>query len=201
MRKMRQDRSSTAYGARVLKRLEKEKGAAEYARFVGRAVGDGYVIVATDGQRALCRRGEAVGDGTPPGRLAEVTSQHRWFILNTLDGPLRRARAVVDLKRDPVVKLAIDPTRAQLHIWAKDTGVVESHETAPIAGELAGTVVLVNVKYLLDGLGRPARCWYLPHTPDKPLIVESDGGAWRYLIQPCTTGRSGGGTGRGRSSE
>jgi hypothetical protein len=51
--------------------------------------------------------------------------------------------------------------------------------------------IKVNLRYLLDGLGRPGRLHYLPtyyraaDTLDVgTIIIETDGGDTRYVLQP-----------------
>jgi hypothetical protein len=78
-------------------------------------------------------------------------------------------------------------THGHLHVDAEGQ-LATSHEVIDIVGNLANAKVQVDTKYLLDGLGRPARCWYLPDNPASPLIVDIDEGPssrLAYILAPC----------------
>jgi hypothetical protein len=165
------DKSSGAYLARVLKTIN--SSAKKYPTaldYVGADAGAGWVILGTDGHRALLQVGKATSAKTIAKPFVTAKGPAYGFDLTP---DVERALRALDAD---TLTLRIDAKRKRLSVTGKtSTPTVDG----PIAGTLASASVMVDRRYLLDGLGRGGRLRY-DAKPDRVLIETPD--ALRYLL-------------------
>jgi hypothetical protein len=167
------DKSSGAYLARVLKTINRN-AKAKYPTaldYVGADAGAGWVILGTDGHRALLQVGTASTTAKKIGKPFVTATGPAYGFDLTPD--VERALRALDAD---TLTLRIDAKRKRLSVTGRtSTPTVDG----PIAGTLASASVMVDRRYLLDGLGRGGRLRY-DAKPDRVLIETPD--ALRYLL-------------------
>jgi hypothetical protein len=178
------DKTASGYESRVLAAMERttEKGKAlTVAQQVGRDAGGGWIILGTDGFRALLRKGESATKTTH--RITSGPSPRVGFDLTPeLEVALREAWKAVDRKR-PTVWLKVDAAKRRLTI---DPAFGPGHWQVKLTGKhLASIRIGVNLRWLLDGFGRGGRLGYEagPNGGKLPLVLDTTD-KLRYVVMP-----------------
>jgi hypothetical protein len=181
--RVQSDKSGDAYESRVLAAMERtmDKGAAlTMAQQVGRDAGGGWIILGTDGRRALLRKGSSetktvhqIVEAAPPRAGIDLTPE--------LEGALRAVWKTLDRKR-PTVWLTIDGRKRRLKIDPIGGG----HHTVAITGAHVESIRLgVNLRWLLDGFGRGGRLGYATgKNGDRLPLVLDTSDKLRYVVMP-----------------
>jgi hypothetical protein len=173
----RPDVSSGAYIARVLKAIDKTTTTGQRAyvgRYLGADAGAGWVILGTDGSRALLQVGPITNDAQIARPFVSATGPACGF---DLTADVEQALRTLDAE---TVTLQIDAQRKRLTVTGADGGV----QVVPITGTLKSAAVRLRRRFLLDGLGRGGRLRY-DAKPDRVLIETPD--AVRYVVMAIQT--------------
>jgi len=183
--KPRVDLDEAAYIARVSEAIRLSTRPQELDRcaaFVGKDMGAGWIVIATDGMRALTRKGEktapsvgrAITKATPPAFGLELTAE--------LELALRRLAKVAHMPTRKTATVTITIDRKQKHATLLADGVPP--EVVPVTGQLAAGAFTCNLRWLLDGCGRGGRLGYdrQAHSQD-PLVLDTIDGL-RYVLMP-----------------
>ncbi len=174
--KPRQDRSVEAWAARITKTAQQALAAlADPGRveaILGRSIGGGCHLVASDGVIGICRVGEPpVADaGRPPITMLDRVSLSQWVsVTPEFTAALTRMKAVGG---GPLyaTTITIDPAAQRVTLETTDEGCV-SREWLPLVGEGPGRVVKVNAALLLSLLGVPGRLHFSDGDGDATAIV------------------------------
>jgi hypothetical protein len=179
------DASAEAYETRVITAIERTtppRDTERCAQLVGRDAGGGWIIIRTDGVRALLRKGTStektvrpITEDAPPKAGVTLTPE--------LEVALRTLWRTMDRKR-PTVWLEIDGRKRRVVIDPVSSG--GSHKViVPVTGDLKAMRFGVQLRWLLDGFGRGGRLGYLT-TKDgarQPLVLDTPDGL-RYVLMP-----------------
>lgn len=186
------DRDVSAWVARLssLMVAAAKRSKTDTSYHLGRACGDGYVLIATDGHRALCRRGDAPTPETSVRPLTMATAPARpvWFDASpALAVALKRMRAAGSAKS--ATTLTVSRSRKRVILSTRDDadGTV-AQEWIPAVGDLRPVSVAVNTDYLLTALGLPGLRVCLNPTTNEPLILESADQLYRFVVMPVAKG-------------
>jgi hypothetical protein len=181
----RGDADRDAYVARLtaaIARTTVPYDAARIANIVGKDFGAGWLIVATDGQRALTRKaapGEQA-DKLPTPILETDAPAQGLTITPALEQGLRD---ILHGLKKPQVK---DGVTFTVDGRAKTVTITSKHQPAPIVvpaeGDLRKAAFRVNARLLLDAFGRGGRLGW-SYKPRTPLVLETPD-ALRYVLMP-----------------
>jgi hypothetical protein len=185
--RLRADATEEAYITRVTTAIERTTRAGDNLRCaaqVGKDMGGGWLVLVTDGFRALTRK--ATGDQTAEAIARPITTAdppvHGLTCTPELEGALRTLRRGLDRKR-PEVRIAIDKRRQRVTLTAGAETLV-----VPAVGDVATARVTVNLPWLLDGFGRGGRLGYtVAHQRagcEAPLMLDTPDGL-RYVVMPA----------------
>jgi len=177
------DKTANVYESRVLTAMARTtaKGQAmTVAQQVGRDAGGGWIIIGTDGHRALLRKGSSetktahkITEAGPPRAGIDLTPE--------LEGALRAVWKTVDRKR-PTVWLTIDGRKRRLKI----DPILGPGQSVAVTGKHIESIRLgVNLRWLLDGFGRGGRLGYATgKNGDRLPLVLDTGDTLRYVVMP-----------------
>ena len=190
----RRDRDQTLWARRVAAHItaRKEKldpvSLATCAAVVGRDMGAGFAIVATDGDRALCRRG-APTTPTPHGKrpltLARVQATHGIAVTPDMELALRRMLACNSDRRTPQVQIAVDATQKRVVFSTQDVndGTL-ARETVAATDATRSSSVCLNGVYLNAALGLDRLVLVLPKDETGLVAIDTADHDMRLLIMP-----------------
>ena len=190
----RRDRDQAAWARRVAAHVttRKEKLApvdlATCAAVVGRDMGAGFAIVATDGHLALCRRG-APTTPTPHGKrpltLARVQVTHGIAVTPDMELALRRILACNSDRRTPMVQVAVDATQKRVVFSTQDVnGGTLARETVAAPDATRSSSVCLNGVYLNAALGLDGLVLVLPKDDTGLVAIDTADHDMRLLIMP-----------------
>lgn len=180
---LRVDADAAAYEARVLAAIARTtpKDKAEKAgAVIGQDFGGGWVIVATDGIRALTKKGiEATGATQHPALTADPLP-YGIDITPELGDALKQlqvaTRGTLEKKQRAIVTIAIDGRRREVALTVgKEKRIVKA-----VGGKLKTATLRADLLLLLDGLGRGGRLGFTTD-PNKPLNIDTSDGL-RYVL-------------------
>lgn len=149
-------------------------------RALGADAGDGFIVRATDGFRALTVPGTPTAD-TKPTKVATLYD-HYVILTPAFQLALKRVGTCADEKK-LVVQITVDAQKRRVRLSARDH-TVEGTEWVPTWGPLTKAVLAVNWRYLEDGLGVwPAFLYYSPKG-DRIVLTDADD-TFRYPLMLC----------------
>ena len=193
----RRDRDQAAWARRVVAHItarndrEEQQDPAHLATcaaVVGRDMGAGFALVATDGHRALCRRG-APTTPTPRGKrpltLARVQATHGIAVTPDMDLALRRMLACNSDRRTPQVQIAVDATQKRMVFSTQDAedGTL-ARETVAAPDATRSSAVCLNGVYLNAALGLNGLVLVLPKDETGLVAIDTADHDMRLLIMP-----------------
>lgn len=150
---------------------------------VGQPAGDGFVVVATDGARALLKRAVVASPAKNRWATQTPTDDVAFDVPADLQTALRRMLAANNDK-EPCVRMAIDARDARLTLFTHAADGTEAQEWLPLSGQLRTMVIGVNAKFLASALGLQGAKLYATDDVAVPLRIDSADGQYRLVIMP-----------------
>lgn len=177
------DKQLQTWIARLTKELDKQ--ADDRTReCIGRDAGGGFVIVATDGARALLMRGPATKPGEPLTSLLKAQRSTELDYSKALIDALKRMRAANSDRKRGWLALTVDPDARTLTLATHDSNdLTEAREWLPIRGELAAVRVAVNIGYLQSMLSLPG-VQLFPGDGSGPMTAAPPCDTYRLVLMP-----------------
>jgi hypothetical protein len=181
------DPSVEAYMTRLLAlmaRSTRKDDVARVAEQVGRDLGAGWIILGTDGTRALTRKAtkaEAKAPTTPRPIIPAGPPTFHFPITPAFEEAVRIARhGLPDNKKEkPELRLAVDAKRKTVTVTS---AVTPTGIAVPVTGKLLTSDIRCNARFLAEAFGRGGSFGWTPK-PDKPLLLDTDD-QLRYVLMP-----------------
>jgi len=177
--RLRADKTVDLYITRVMTALERTTlgDGVRCAEQIGKDMGGGWLVVVTDGFRALVKKGESpektsrvITQADPPPNGLTITPELETALRTLLRGQDRKHRDVT---------IEIDAPRHRVILRTTSNILTVDHA----AGLLASAHLRVNLRWLLDGFGRGGRIGYDAKKPEQPLVIDTADGL-RYVVMP-----------------
>ena len=184
----RRDRDQAAWAQRVAAHITAKKEKLTPAAVVGRDMGARFALVATDGHRALCRRG-APTPSTPYGKrpvtLARVQATHGIAVTPDMELTLRRMLACNSDRQTPQVQIAVDAAQKRVVFSTQDVndGTL-ARETVAAPDATRSSSVCLNGVYLNAALGLDGLVLVLPKEDTGLVAIDTADHDMRLLIMP-----------------
>jgi hypothetical protein len=188
----RPDASVELYRARLLAlmaRSTRKDDVARVAEQVGRDLGGGWIILGTDGSRALTRKAttaEAKAQPTPRPIIPAGPPTFHFPITPAFEEAVRTARHGLpdNKKAKPELRLAIDAKRKTVTVTS---AVTPTGIAVPVTGKLLTSDIRCNARFLAEAFGRGGSFGWTPKS-DKPLLIDTDD-QLRYVLMPVISTR------------
>jgi hypothetical protein len=196
--KARRDKDVAAWSARLVASYTKAMQRADEGTnrrledYIGRAAGGGYVLVASDGHRAVVRKGKPTKKcKVSTISIAVATSTEHYIVVSDeLALAVNRMRAAGDRGADAVMRLDVDAERGIAIVTTKDhKDGTSAGEWLPVTGKLRTCAVMLNTDYFAEVFGLAGLRVSLPAVPEDgatytPVCVETPDRQYRVLVMP-----------------